>query len=133
MAYGDEEWKAEARVLGPEMQAEGWEVVGGDWIMWLHPPSKRSVSVDGPMKRENAFVPSLLDAPCDPQADGYVVSCREHDDHGNPMRGENFWVESYGRAVAHARRIRKSILDEMPSVATSEQLTLDEVLKVPLP
>jgi len=128
VVYGDEEWQEQARALGPEMLAEGWEVVGGDWIIWMHPLSKRSVSVDGPMKREMARVPSLFDAPCDPSTDGYVVSCREHDDFGNPTKGENFWVESYGRAVAHARRIRKSILDQVARVSSGEQLTLDDAV-----
>ncbi len=119
------------REIGSEMKAEGWTVVGGDWIMWLHPPTQRSVCVDGPYAWCDARVPTLFDVPTDPQTQGYVVSCRTHDEHGNPVEGESFWVESYGEAVRHARRIRQTIVEERErhrSAVTviADQLTLDD-------
>jgi hypothetical protein len=36
------------RAMGPQMKSEGWHALGGDGLMWLHPPSNRSVVVDGP-------------------------------------------------------------------------------------
>lgn len=122
------------RELGPEMVAEGWFVLGGDNVHWYHPPSRRAISVDGPYKRENAHVPTLLDRPCAPDTMGWVVVCCTHDDLGNPEPGEAFWVESYGEAVKRARSIRQSILDERSNVVPfPTQLTLDDVLSAKEP
>lgn len=103
------------RALGPEMKAEGWLVVGGDDILWLHSPSHRCLSVSGPCTRESCQVPCWGQEPEDRQAMGYFVACRVHDDLGNPLYGDAFWTSSYGQALRLARRIRADILAETPA------------------
>lgn len=117
------------RELGPEMIGEAWMVIG-DFITWQHPPSQRVVTVDGPIKRENAHVPTLFDKPCPPDTPGWVVTSRYHDDLGNPISAGStwFWLESFGEAVKRARAIRQSILDERRTPAIADQLTLDDAL-----
>ncbi len=116
------------RALGPEMTAERWFVTGGDWIMWMHPPSRRVVSVDGPIARASCKMAVYGDEPADPAEKGYCVALRKHDEHGNPYEGDAFWIASYGAAVRLARRIRQAVLDERPIAEASRQLTLDEML-----
>jgi hypothetical protein len=120
----------EDRILGPDMVAEGWIVVGGDWIMWLHPPSKRCVVIEGPMPRktqgvDSMAIPAVHGEPSDPATEGYLVICSRNDQHGNPIAGDSFWVESYGEAVRRGRAIRQSILDAKRPVDGAEQLTFD--------
>ncbi len=120
------------RALGPEMIAERWQVTGGDWIAWLHQPSMRSVTVEGPFPRkgprcDTTTLPAIPEEPTDPLTEGYLVACRRHDEFGNPTAGEGFWVASYGDAIRIARRIRTSILGAPPSTAT--QLTFDDLVK----
>lgn len=118
------------RELGPEMLAEGWLVIGGDWVMWVHPPTQRSVCVDGPIEwRRCTSIPAWNGAPTDAD-EGYLVKCSYHDEHGNPTAGDVVFVESYGLAVKLARRIRADILAERP-VVMSAQLTLDDALGGP--
>lgn len=109
---------SETRELGPEMAAEGWGTMPGadDYLFWLHAPSQRSVMLES-CRRHNAVMPCWGPEPSDPQANGFVVACRTHDEHGNPIFGDAFWVESYATAIRMARRIRQSILDERPSDA----------------
>lgn len=117
------------RALGPTLEAERWIVIGGDHILWLHPPSRRSVSLEGPHPRKTERfdclgVPCLNGEPADPTTEGYLVFCRVHDHLGNPTQGTGFWVESYGEALALARKLRASILAETPEVdhATQQEL-----------
>ncbi|MFI5297360.1 MAG: hypothetical protein ACHREM_04620 [Polyangiales bacterium] len=106
---------ANARRLGPEMIAERWEIIGGDSIMWMHPPSKRVIAVHECLWSQCVGVPAVPSAPATPDADGYAVSCTVHDDLGNPTEeGANFWIESYGFAVRYARAIRRAILGDAP-------------------
>ena len=113
------------RVLGPEMMAEGWYVIGGDWIMWAHPPSHKTVSLDGPIERQRSFeLPAYHGEPSDPATLGYVVLCTMHDELGNPIRSDGYWVASYSEALRGARRTRKNVLGEPPAPA-GLQLGLD--------
>lgn len=118
----------EKRELGPEMRAEGWTVVGGDWLLWLHEPSHRSVNVDGPIRRSACSMPCFGDEPVDRETDGYVVACSYRDEHGNPIAGDAFWTASYATAIRKARQIRAAILAEKPAPVSVDQLTLDDVL-----
>ena len=113
------------RQLGPQMIAEGWMVTGGDWLMWMHPASKRSVQVRGPWRWEQTkgYV-ALHGRPSDPKSEGYIVGCERWDEDGEPVQGEHFWVDSYGEAVKMARQIRQSIVDERVAPTTHEQLLL---------
>lgn len=118
----------EDRQLGPEMIAEGWVVVGGDWLMWMHEPSHRTVNIEGPYTRsQTRLTPSLHDAPSDPDAQGYIVACALRDDHGYPIGGDSFWTPSYAEALRRARAIRQSILDAQRRIDTSTQLSFDDV------
>jgi hypothetical protein len=118
------------RSLGAEMIAEGWHVIGGDWIMWLHPPSERSVGVDGPIQWSSCHgIAAVPEAPKDPATYGYLVSARRHDEFGNPVDGDSFWIESYATALRHARRIRLLILGA-ERVPAPTQMTLDDVTEL---
>jgi hypothetical protein len=117
----------EDRVLGPELVAEGWRAIG-DWIIWLHIPSHRSVSVEDYLWEQCTRVPALPEAPADPKTEGWVVSCRVHDELGNPIQGTCFWMESWASALRQARLLRASILAEHAPHPHVEQLTLDELL-----
>lgn len=119
----------EARTLGSGMLADGWQACGGDYLLWMHPPTQRAVSIDGPFKWHlTRLVPAWGNAPLAPDDEGYVVSCRYFDDLGNPVKGDAVFVSSYALAVKLGRRIRRSILGERPLVFASAQLTLDDVL-----
>ncbi len=123
------------RHLGPEMEAQGWRVVGGDWLMWCHEPSHRVVTVEGPCPRETktyvtTAIPAYHGEPLDPATQGYLVLCRVHDEGGNPVSGHGFWVESYGEALRRAQAIREAVLAERPApLAWDTQLTFDDVLR----
>jgi hypothetical protein len=117
----------EKRDLGPDMIADGWHVIGGDWIMWTHAPTHRAVCVDGLFKwSQTRRIPHWGCEKPLPDDEGYVVSCRVFDDLGNPTSGNSFFVKSYALAIRLGRRIREDILAERP-INTSEQLTLDDV------
>lgn len=121
--------REEDRELGPEMTAEGWLVIGGDHILWMHAPSRRAVAVDGPWPRKSkgydcTAIPPLHAEPADPETRGYLVTCRRFDELGNPYEGDAFWVESYGEALKHGRKIRSSILTERPPIRPMEQMEL---------
>jgi hypothetical protein len=66
--------------------------------------------------------------PIDPTTQGYVVRCCVHDEGGEPVHGDGFWVASYGEAVVHARKIRQHILDERRAHVGGQQLTFDDAL-----
>ncbi|HEY2512776.1 MAG TPA: hypothetical protein VGI39_18040 [Polyangiaceae bacterium] len=118
------EYLVERRELGPEMTDEGWIVPGGDHIYWLHPSSSRSVSVEGPIARGRCGSPCWGPEPASPETRGYWVACREHDEHGNPVEGKGYWVESYGVAVRQARALRRSLLEERADVSIADQIEL---------
>jgi hypothetical protein len=101
------------RELGPELKAEGRINLGGDDIMWIHTPSSRCLVVHTTY-RHHAAVPCWGPEPEDPHAEGYFVACRVHDDGGEPMFGDAFWVQSYATALRVARQIRVAILREGP-------------------
>jgi hypothetical protein len=107
---------SEDRELGPEMTAEGWITIGGDDIMWMHPPSQRCVVVDA-STRDTCDVPCWGPEPPDPKTNGYFVACRVHGEGGDPLYGDAFWVEGYAVAIRVARNIRSAILAETLSQA----------------
>ena len=115
----------EDRTLGHEMLADGWRLIGGEWIFWLHEPSRRSVDMHDAKWSARGGVPALHGSPAE-GADGYVVIARTFDEDGNPdTLLQAFWTDSYGIALRHARRMRAAILAERPMSVQSEQLTLD--------
>lgn len=74
-------------------------------------------------------MPAVPGPPDDPKAEGYVVSCLVHDELGNPTeQGQNFWIQSYGAALRHARAIRAAVLAETATPPPTAQLTLDDVI-----
>lgn len=111
--------------LSPELVAEGWRAIGGpDWIIWMHPSSKRVVTVEGPYKwGHTSGIPAHGDAPASFDVEGWVVACTYRDTHGNPVRGDSLFVRDHAMAVRIGRRIRADILAERP-VVLGEQLTL---------
>jgi hypothetical protein len=104
----------EARELGPEMKADGWHVIGGESLMWMHEPSGRCIVVHDCIRRQ-AHVPCWGPEPASPDTPGWFVACRVHGEDGDPLFGDAFWVESYATAIRVARRIRTEILREPPS------------------
>jgi len=122
------------REIGPEMKADGWIPLYDDSVMWLHQPSLRVVTVDGPVPRQRKnydclAIPTYRGEPADPETEGYIVRCHVADENGNPVSGHAFWVESYGEALRHGRRIRAEILAEQEAkrIVDPGQLTLDDV------
>lgn len=110
-----------ARPLGEGMHGEGWWSVGDedrDHLFWMHEPSRRVVSIENHPRSACKSLPALPGEPADPSAAGYLVMCRKHDEHGNPCEGTGFWIESFGKAVRHARAVRASIIAEQPSAAS---------------
>jgi hypothetical protein len=104
----------ERRELGPEMAGEGWILLDGDDIFWMHPPSRRCIEMHA-ATRHTCHVPCWGPEPADPKCDGYFVSCRVHAESGDPLYGDALWVESYAVALRVARRIRADILAETPA------------------
>jgi hypothetical protein len=117
----------EDRILGPDLVAEGWRAIA-DNIFWLHIPSSRSVAVDSWRWDQCRRIQAWPEPPTDPKADGWVVSCREHDELGNPTRGTCFWIASWAEALRRGRLLRASILAEYKPATHAEQLTLDDAL-----
>lgn len=119
-----------ARALGPEMLAEGWWSIGSDLhdaIWWLHPSSQRTVHIGNYQWKNVSGIPAFHGPPTDPKTLGFVVACRIHDEHGNPIEAGSFWIESLTDALKWARRMRAAILAESP-LPQGEQLTLDDLL-----
>ena len=117
----------ESRELGPEMLAEGWRVLIDELLVWTHVPSLQSVSVDG-CKRKNAVMPAFPNEPASPDADGYLVCQRAHDEQGNPIDGSGVWVESYALAIKTARELRQRIMNDHPILSPLGQLNFDDFL-----
>lgn len=120
----------EKRELGPEMKAEEWVVIGDEFLMWLHSPTRHSVTVDGCKRIQCAFAAAYPWEPSDADASGYLVSLTRHDELGNPMpaTSKQVWVESYGNALRLARGIRRNMLE--PTATTNpRQLTFDDLLE----
>jgi hypothetical protein len=109
-----ENLSADNRELGAEMKAEGWIVMRGDDIWWIHAPSNRCIDMHSALRKQ-CGVPCWGPEPADPETPGYFVACRVHDENGNPLYGDAFWVESYAVALRMARRIRAAILAETPA------------------
>lgn len=119
---------SESRVLGPEMQAEGWRAMGdSDWLIWIHPPSHRVVTVEGPIRWESCRrIPAVPEAPASEEAEGFLVSCTKNDENGEPYEGDVFWIESYGMAIRYARAVRRAVLADR-ATPSATQLALFEL------
>jgi hypothetical protein len=116
------------RELGEELKADGWIVVGGEWMFWGHTPSRQCVDLDE-YRRDRVDSPAFPEEPADPQTVGYLVSCRVHDEQGNPTgEGWGVWIESYSLALKTAREVRARVLSEAPTFDASKQMTFDDVL-----
>ena len=100
----------------------------GDGILWLHIPSHRSVSVEVWRWDRCVGIPALPERPEDPEAEGWVVNCRIHDELGNPTQGTCFWMASWAVALRQARSLRAAILAEHVPHPHADQLTFDDVL-----
>ena len=118
------------RTLGPELVAEGWRVIGGDWIDWLHVPTKRVVTLDDCVFSQTDS-PAYPCAPADKSANGYIVGTLQCDDEGNPIKAiAHVWIESYATALRVARTMRQAVLDEYERGrhVKSTQLNFDDLL-----
>lgn len=112
-------------ILSPAMLAQGWRsYTGGDhdgvMLSWYHCPSQRAVTIsDSP--RDCTIGPAPWGEPASSDAEGFCVSCRVHDELGNPVSGEIVWIESLGMALRFAVALRESILADHPRPGVSEQ------------
>ena len=118
----------ENREIGPELTADGWRIIGGEWMVWMHPPSAQVVSLDA-YPRENVNSPAFPTEPKDPKTNGFLVSCNVHDENGNPCEGWGVWIESYAYALKLARELRQRIILDRPTFSPSKQVTFDELLE----
>lgn len=100
--------------IDPDLKAEGWIGIGEGHHMWLHLPSHRCLVIDASPRGESR-IPCWGPEPADPKTPGFFVACRVHEESGEPLFGDCFWVESYETALRLARRIRATILNEKPS------------------
>lgn len=133
--------REEDRPLGPALKADDWVVIGGDSIMWMHPPSRRCVTLNGPSPRKTErydclAIPTLRGEPADLSTEGYIVRCAIHAESGEPIEGRAFWVEGYGEALAHARKLRAAVLAESVAPVPVHQTELFPVTgtaRVPQP
>lgn len=124
----------DSRALGPEMRAEGWYLLTSENLdyesyLWCHPPSRRSVEIEGPVPRKGpgydcSKIPALPTEPDDPLTEGYLVLCRESDEHGNPFQGDGFWTPSFATALRVARRVRSEILAGSQPAPFREQVAM---------
>lgn len=113
--------------LAAELTAEGWRLGGSDYHWWVDVHSNRSVNIAGYEWGNVTGVPPVKDAPTDPKAYGFVVSCHVHDGLGNLQDGHALWLDTLAEAIAWGRRIRAAILAEAPR-PEPKQLTIDELL-----
>lgn len=119
------------RELGPEMVAEGWIVIGGDWIIWCHRPTHQIVKVEGSEKR-SVYRNGWSMAPGEPETpEVYAVSRFRATEDGEPCDDDwdGFLTASYATALKAARATRERILTGKPQVKPSTQLTFDDLLK----
>lgn len=101
------------RVLGADMVADGWQVIGDGpdpTICWLHEPSHRVVSVESCPWHQCRGIEAIPSPPANPTAEGWVVAVRIHDDLGNPTAGTCLWTENRDRALRLAVENRRLIL-----------------------
>jgi hypothetical protein len=118
------------------MRAEGWrhmdEIAGNestfDEYWWLHPPTRQSVTI-AQSKRRQWIGPVWGNEPESTEADGYCVTLRTHDQWGNPIQGDGFWIASFGHAVKLGREIRRAVLVERPIPTARDQLNFDDLLE----
>lgn len=108
----------------PDLKADGWIAMGDRHIFWMHPPSQRCVTLE-PSSRGECQVPCWGPDPTDPNAPGYFVVCRVHDEGGDPLFGDAFWIEDYALGLRLARRIREDILNERPSDQEANRVEYD--------
>lgn len=111
--------------IGQMIAHEGWIVIGDDAVTWMHPPSSRVLNVWRHRRRECASMGCWGPEPTDPETEGYSITLRVHDDMGNPVSGEGFWIASYDQALVLARRIRAAVMAR--PTPPMRQLTLDEI------
>lgn len=118
------------RSLGPELVAEGWRVIGGDWIDWVHVPTKRVVTLDD-CDFDQTNSPAYPCAPADKSTNGYIVMTLQCDSDGNPLEAiTHVWIESYATALRVARTMRQAVIDEYErgKPLKSTQLDFDDLL-----
>lgn len=117
------------------MTAEGWRHMDADVgeesdydsYFWTHPPSSRVVAIDQ-CRRSQWRGPVWGPEPTEEQTPGYCVTLRVHDEWGNPIEGDGFWIESFGLAVKLGREIRRHVLGERAMPTERTQLTLDDAI-----
>jgi hypothetical protein len=101
-----------------ELDQEHWRTfkVGDHSIFWVEPVTRghgRSVNVDAFKRSEVSDAGTWGPEPDDPEAEGWLICIRVHDELGNPT-GEvsGIWTADYALAVRLARANRASILSE---------------------
>lgn len=109
------------------MFSEGWLRIGDNYVTWHHPPSARVLSV-WRLKRRECGMGCWGPEPEDRETEGYSVTLRVHDDLGNPIRGDGFWVQDYDTALTLARKIRREVLADKYVPPAMRQMTLDEAI-----
>ena len=114
-------------------EGDGWVTTRDDdgtfgFMMWVHEPSHRCVAVHA-TRRCNWIGAVWGDEPADRNAPGYSVTCRVHDELGNPVEGEGFWVASFECALLQAQKYRAAVLADRYKPSSAVQLTLDEAVR----
>jgi hypothetical protein len=122
---------SDTRKLGPKMLTDGWLALGGDSIMWCHPPSRRVVKVDGPWKFSiYTGWPMAPGEELESDAEVYAVSCHVADECGYPTDvWDGFLTVSYARALRAAIATRAAIMANQQQWRPSKQLTFDDLLE----
>jgi hypothetical protein len=116
---------------GHFQEGDGW-VTNYDegefaFTMWVHEPSHRCVTVMR-SPRKTWVGPVWGAEPASKDANGFHVTCRIHDEHGNPIEGEGFWVESFALAIKLGRKYREAVIGQRYLPTGAVQLTLDDAM-----
>jgi hypothetical protein len=114
--------------LDAAMAAEGWRECGDQTteldVFWCNPPTSQCIQVVQCRRREWRG-PVWGPDPWSPDVRGYCVTLRVHDEHGNPVSGEGFWVVQRELALKLARQIREHVLGKRGPVVQSESLPFE--------
>lgn len=92
------------------------------FALWVHEPSSRCVSVH--RTKRHQWSGDVWGPEPSSDTDGFSVTCRIHDEHGNPESGEGFWVESFALAWKLGAKYREAVLGERYRPGVMEQKDL---------
>jgi hypothetical protein len=105
---------ADQEHLPDELRVVGFKAIGCEWFTWLHPASRRSVNMGGPIAWKNVHGYGSFELP-EPNADtiGYTVYWTKHDELGNPTdEWAGLFTVSRELAIRETIRLRQQILSE---------------------